>query len=155
MCPFPFCHFAISPFRHFPYHLSRPFALRDRTLATTIKAGSPGGRLEQSLHPTHFDLRSRWRRRAVFIQLPRISFGDVTLGESMNNHGLSAATRTIDDQFVADAQIAVRFGNRTIHADPADFARSLRLGSRFEQASDVEPDVEANCIGHPCKLPRG
>jgi hypothetical protein len=105
-------------------------------------------RAVQALHPPHFNFFRRRRRRQILIQFARLRFGDMPVGEPADDDALFASVRPADHELVAHAQQPVRLGGLAVDVDLAALARLLRLGSRAEQARDIEPDVQADAGGY-------
>src|SRR5215212_9481934 len=59
-----------------------------------------------------------------------------------------AAEGMADADAIALTENAMRLGVLAVDLDLAPFARALRFRARFEQARDVEPDVEADRVAH-------
>ena len=71
----------------------------------------------------------------------------MTVGESDDTHLLSPAEWPSDFNEVARADLTMGFGGLPIHVNLPSPTCTLRLGSRLEQTSNVEPDVEADGAG--------
>ena len=103
---------------------------------------------EQSGEASRFHLLSRRGRRAVVVQLASGRLRDVLIRHTANDEALLAAAGPGNNQLVADPDIAMGLGDHAVDHDPADLAFPLRLGSRSEQAGNIEPDIESNGVTH-------
>src|SRR5918993_2045068 len=117
--------------------------------------GRPGadrtrGRAGQPLHAQELELLRRGRGSGVLVQLPRLRFRDVTIGEPADDHALLPRAAPRDHQLVADLQHAVRTSVGAVDVDLAGLARLLRLGTCAEQTRYVEPHVEPHAASIIC-----
>jgi hypothetical protein len=68
----------------------------------------------------------------------------VVLGESANDDVLPAAEWASDLDPIAQAQFAVRLCRLAVDVDLPALACSLRLRAGFEEAADIQPEIEAH-----------
>ncbi len=94
------------------------------------------------------DFFRRGEGSCIFVKGPRLGLGDVSVGENTHGDSLFPAERSADDDGVAGLDVSMWFCGGPIDVDLAAAARSLRLRARFEEARDVEPDVEALELTH-------
>ena len=107
------------------------------------RTGSP-----LTLESSKFDFFRKREGRCIFVKGPRLGFGHVSPCESTHHERLFPAERAADDDGVAGPDVPVWFCGRPIDVDLAAAARFLRFGAGFEEACDVEPDVEALELTH-------
>ena len=94
-----------------------------------------------------FDLGRRWWRGQILVEPARVSLCHGGVRHVTNQDELFPAKRARDLQLVTDVNRAMRFGGVPVQVHLATLARALRFRASFEQAGDVEPDVDSNRIG--------
>ena len=97
-----------------------------------------------TLDPSHRNFFRRRLRRAVLIQLSRVSPADVAFRDASNDDLLFAAERAANLDRVSRANGPVRLCRLAVHLNLAARARFLRLRSRPEQTRHIEPHIETN-----------
>lgn len=97
-----------------------------------------------TLEPPHFAfcLRNGWR--GVLIQLPSLGLGKMSFSQSGDDQGLLAAERTTNLNLVSNAQKPMRFAALVVDLDLSAVTGSLGLRASFEEASNIQPNIEAN-----------
>ena len=105
-----------------------------------------GGRLVDAVDPPHLDFFRRGLRRDVVVQ--HLGFGllHVIVDDDADDDVLVTAEGPADAKAIAFAYGAVGFGGLAVDVDLAAFAGALGFRSRFEQARDVQPDVQSNRV---------
>jgi hypothetical protein len=103
-------------------------------------------RSHQFRHLPRLDLLWRRRRRDVLVKRARVSLRDMTIRKRLDDDPLAAAERPLYRERVAEMDLAMRLRRLIVDVDSTALARLLGFGARAEQAGDVEPDVEADCI---------
>lgn len=121
-------------------------ALQGSSLALirSARAGRTNEWTRQARHPSNFDLFSCRRGRDVLVEFARERLLEMALREATHDDALAASEWPGDFELVARPNLAMGFRGLTVDIDLAALARFLRFRSRFEQAGDVEPDVEAH-----------
>ena len=80
--------------------------------------------------------------RDVLIQLTGVGLGQVLARQCFHHHELSPPIATGNGEPVAWLGEPVRFGPLSVDLDLPSSAGALRLRACFEEAGDVQPDIQ-------------
>jgi hypothetical protein len=103
-------------------------------------------RTHQARQASRLYLFSRGCGRDIVVECPCPRLLDVVFRKFANDDALPAAERSTDLQFVAWSNLSMGFSGLAVDVNFAALAGFLRFRSRFEEAGDVEPEIEAH--GH-------
>src|SRR5512133_1527461 len=106
--------------------VSEPLEPPKRPAVAFVGAVQRARRSNQAFEPAHLEFLGTWRRRDVAVELARLGFGQVVLGERVDDHRL-LSVRARDADFVARPEVPIRLARGAVDLDLPALARLLRL----------------------------